>query len=80
MLLPGSAPEAALQVAERLRQHTESSEAPGGIRFTLSVGVAHWPDSAGETEAVLQLADQALYSAKREGRNRVMGAPARPRP
>ncbi|MCQ4347109.1 sensor domain-containing diguanylate cyclase [Pseudomonas stutzeri] len=74
MLLPGTGPEPAAQVAERLRLRTEASEAPGGISFTLSAGVAHWPGSAAEPEAVLQLADQALYRAKREGRNRVVSA------
>jgi diguanylate cyclase len=74
MLLPGTGPEAAVQIAERLRLRTEASEAPGGISFTLSAGVAHWPGSAVEPEAVLQLADQALYRAKREGRNRVVSA------
>lgn len=76
MLLPGTGLEAAHQVAERLRQRTETSEAPGGIRFTLSAGIAHWPDSAPAIETALQLADQALYRAKREGRNRVICASA----
>lgn len=76
MLLPGTSLDSACQVAERLRQRTESATAPDGIRFTLSVGVAHWPDSAHEVDSVLQLADQALYRAKREGRNRVNSAAA----
>lgn len=76
MLLPATSLEDARLVAERLRQHTESSSAPGGIRLTLSAGVAHCPDSAQGIEEVWGLADQALYRAKREGRNRVVCASA----
>ncbi|SEJ14659.1 diguanylate cyclase (GGDEF) domain-containing protein [Pseudomonas linyingensis] len=71
MLLPGTGLEGACLTAERLRLRTEASEAPGGIRFTVSAGVAHWPACGQTVEGILQLADQALYRAKREGRNRV---------
>ena len=37
-----------------------------------SVGIAMWPDDAAEVPKVLKLADQALYRAKREGRNRAI--------
>ena len=71
ILLPGTGLEGACLTAERLRLRTEASEAPGGIRFTVSAGVAHWPACGQTVEDILQLADQALYRAKREGRNRV---------
>jgi len=38
---------------------------------TVSVGVASWPDSGGEPGQLLSHADQALYQAKEDGRNRV---------
>jgi len=38
---------------------------------TVSVGVASWPEAGGEPRQLLSLADQALYQAKEEGRNRV---------
>ncbi|WP_236743981.1 sensor domain-containing diguanylate cyclase [Marinobacter similis] len=38
---------------------------------TVSVGVASWPEADGEPRQLLSLADQALYQAKEEGRNRV---------
>ena len=40
-------------------------------RITISVGVAAFPDAGGAPEAVLKVADQALYRAKEQGRNRV---------
>ncbi|WP_203298893.1 GGDEF domain-containing protein [Marinobacter sediminum] len=38
---------------------------------TVSVGVASWPEADSEPHQLLSLADQALYQAKEEGRNRV---------
>lgn len=78
MLLPDTSQEAALRVAERLRRHTENTPLQEVVYITLSVGVAHWPQNAATPESVLRLADQALYAAKREGRNRIVSAPAEP--
>ncbi|MBW7472123.1 diguanylate cyclase [Marinobacter sp. F4218] len=39
--------------------------------ITVSVGVACWPETGEAPEQLLSLADQALYRAKEEGRNRV---------
>ena len=41
------------------------------IRLSLSMGVAFYPDDAASTEELLRLADEALYRAKGEGRDRV---------
>lgn len=76
-VLPQATPEVACQVAERVRQAVEHlqvrHEGSSTARvLTVSVGVAH--GVAGEVdspEALLKQADQALYQAKREGRNRV---------
>ena len=46
---------------------------PGGERMTLSAGVASWPADGASFEAVLNAADQRLYTAKRSGRNLVVG-------
>ena len=41
------------------------------IRLTLSMGVAFYPDDAAGPEELLRLADEALYRAKEQGRDRV---------
>ena len=41
--------------------------------MTLSAGVASWPTDGASFEAVLNAADQRLYTAKRSGRNLVVG-------
>lgn len=41
------------------------------IRFTVSIGGVAFPDDTGSAGDLLRLADQALYRAKREGRDRV---------
>lgn len=63
-------------VAERIRKVIEVSpflrEISGDHLITVSVGVASYPDDTIEgSEALISMADNALYKAKREGRNRV---------
>ncbi|WAJ38091.1 diguanylate cyclase [Pseudomonas sp. GOM7] len=43
----------------------------GDQRVTLSAGLAHWPLQGQRLDELLQVADAALYEAKRSGRNRV---------
>jgi two-component system cell cycle response regulator len=67
----------AYAVAERLRKSIETtpieiSRAPGKISITISIGIAAWEGESDTAEALLHRADQALYSAKRSGRNRVV--------
>lgn len=73
ILLPGTAIEAALALAERLRQAIRDAEVigpDGGVRFTASLGVAR--RQVGEPIGVLlRRADLALSSAKYRGRDRV---------
>ncbi|RZU46795.1 PAS domain S-box-containing protein/diguanylate cyclase (GGDEF)-like protein [Fluviicoccus keumensis] len=78
ILLVQTPPEQAHDVAERLRQAIESAPLvqDGGsqVNLTISIGIAS-PAYPVETLAtLLQHADQALYAAKREGRNRVCQA------
>ena len=65
--------------AERLRQQVTITplEVQGQpVPITVSVGCAGWTPGDATWEAALQRADEALYRAKREGRNRVCAAPA----
>lgn len=60
--------------AERLRQAVEQSEIlyrGQRIPVTLSMGVAAFPEDAADADALIGLADKALYQAKERGRNQV---------
>lgn len=67
----------AIEVAERLRAAIGSTQLrtnSGLLRVTASFGVAQkHPDQDQNAWSVVQRADQALYEAKRQGRNRVVG-------
>lgn len=74
VLLPGTDPEGAHQLAERLRQTIASSPAstPAGlIGITVSIGVTLFEPTDTTADRVLARADRALYRAKDLGRNRV---------
>jgi two-component system cell cycle response regulator len=67
----------AYMVAERLRQSVADAPfqiavVPGRLAVTISIGVTSSEDSGDTADALLRRADQALYRAKREGRNRVV--------
>lgn len=70
MLLPGTTLDVATQVANRLRQNVERMVISDIHPITISLGVAYW-NGEGMLEDSLKLADEALYRAKQQGRNRV---------
>ncbi len=71
LLLPGVAKDGAQQRAEQLRRLFDGGES----MVTVSIGVASQvPQDAGDAEALLRIADEMLYEAKRRGRNRVAAA------
>jgi diguanylate cyclase (GGDEF)-like protein len=81
LLLPNNNSEQGLQVAEQLRAKTAATQITidSNISLTLSAsfGVAHYCTGDSEWSAVLHRADNALYAAKKQGRNRVVDlAPA----
>jgi diguanylate cyclase (GGDEF)-like protein len=75
LLLPRTSPADAWRVAEDLRSRVEQAELLPQERITVSIGVAMQRPAQGAEEWV-QAADQALYEAKRTGRNRVVAAAA----
>jgi diguanylate cyclase (GGDEF)-like protein/putative nucleotidyltransferase with HDIG domain len=83
ILLPETPPEQALEIAERIRRavaertfEVETSSEP--IRATVSIGVAGYPKDAQDSNELIHQADLAVYRAKLQGRNRVLGASAEP--
>lgn len=78
MLLVDTGFEGALSVAERVRRSIEEHVFfvgdGAGLRISISIGVATFPQHAQSREVLLDLADRAMYVAKREGRNRTCSA------
>jgi diguanylate cyclase (GGDEF)-like protein len=60
-----------LHLAERLRAAVAGNDFQG-VAVTVSIGVAEWHAGQGTISAAVGHADQALYEAKRAGRNRVV--------
>jgi diguanylate cyclase (GGDEF)-like protein len=74
-MLPETKFDGAMQAAERFRNavmEMENNFNQAIIKITISLGVAGLNDEVGSAEVFIQKADEALYRAKREGRNRVM--------
>ena len=77
-LLDAEMPQA-LVAAERMRASIETQEfsilQPGRTNethhITVSIGVSSFPDDSSDPIELVEMADSALYRAKREGRNRV---------
>ena len=77
VLLPGANRATAQEIAERLRLAVAGSPvATHGLQLqqTLSLGLASFPVDAHDLDTLLERADQALYAAKRAGRDRVGSA------
>jgi diguanylate cyclase (GGDEF)-like protein len=76
LLMEGTGGEDALAAAERLRRSVEALDfqvEDRRVPLTLSAGVASFPELYIKTGAELILfADEALYEAKRQGRNRCL--------
>ncbi|MEO8910728.1 MAG: diguanylate cyclase [Gemmatimonadaceae bacterium] len=73
VLMPDTAPADALELAEHIRARIAAKKFTGR-KMTLSIGVASFPEDADNAEALISIADEALYQAKREGRDRAIRA------
>ena len=75
IVMPGSGPENSTSVAERIRQRIEQFQPEerglADLRVTASIGLAFSHDMS--ARELIDRADQALYTAKRGGKNRVIG-------
>lgn len=76
IILPQTDKEKAVATAERIRAAVEGfnfykGETQPGGRVTISLGVATFPHDGKASSDVVGRADEALYQAKREGKNRV---------
>lgn len=88
IILPGADTDTAVAVAESLRASVEKASVPrgdSGLAVTASFGVATYQDHVGpfgslerRQNALLRLADTAMYAAKAAGKNRVAVSPVEP--
>lgn len=79
LLLESGSKEQAVVIAERLRGMIDwckfpKEESQPGKKVTVSIGVSCYPDDGNTAEELIKAADDAMYRAKREGKNRVVAA------
>jgi len=73
VLAPDTDEHGAYVLAERMRMEIEQTFEPAGAgQLTASFGIVSFPIHGQTGEALLKAADQALYAAKRLGRNRAV--------
>jgi diguanylate cyclase (GGDEF)-like protein len=72
LLLPDTSKDKAISLCERIRQAVQRRFAGHAVPLTISVGLAAFPEDGVEKTSLLRAADEALYTAKRGGRNRVV--------
>jgi diguanylate cyclase (GGDEF)-like protein len=74
--LPETKAAEALLAADRVRHLLEEKaflHQERLIRITISMGISHFPQDGHTLEDLVRVADERLYRAKREGKNRVYG-------
>jgi diguanylate cyclase (GGDEF)-like protein len=76
VLLPGAEQEETERTGERLRRivdemRFQGEALPDDLQITISVGAAVFPEHSRTQSGIFKAADEALYRAKRQGKNRV---------
>ncbi len=71
-LLPETDIEQGVKAAERLRIAVETFQFKPSGNITISLGISHFLESDQNIDEIIKRADDALYEAKRTGRNRVI--------
>ncbi len=76
IILPGITKKEAITLAEKLRRLIKNYHFPDKVHttpcsLTISLGVSSCPEDSEDPVQLVRLADQALYQAKQEGRDRV---------
>ena len=80
VMLPDTDLNGAVRAAERVREGLDKISVSVGkqsIKLTVSTGVAEFPTHGDSPESLIASADEALYQAKRSGRDRVVPASRR---
>ena len=76
VLLPSTNKDQAFQYAENLRERIAETDIPiqgrnDPVRLTISGGISMFPGDGQSTTDLIQAADDALYEAKKDGKNRI---------
>ena len=75
LFLPGATQERAEDIAAEISRRMAAAPAPEGVAFpTISYGVTSSIPAGSDLTFMIEVADAALYSAKAQGRNRIVGA------
>ena len=76
-ILPQTPKADAIVIANRLRENIEKARIPAPEEspfdnFTVSIGLTTYPDDASSVTELLEKTDQALYLAKKGGKNKLV--------
>ena len=69
-VLPNTNYQQAMGISQRIIERCRQKEF-SQIRLTMSIGIASFPKDATDWKALVEIADRNLYSAKRQGRDRI---------
>ncbi|HCP16497.1 MAG: Diguanylate cyclase [candidate division TA06 bacterium 32_111] len=73
IILPGTGKQFTHSIAEKINKLVKKTNFTNGIKITVSVGTVTYPDDGDSVETLLKWVDDALYDAKRKGRDRING-------